>query len=548
MYLLLVCIFNETLTLTLSHNLKATLKELFPSLEAVEKYREVIIFTTGLLENPRPLVDHIYEMQIEEYLNDMRKDLQTPSLIHNKYIFTTLYTESTVALPGHPLHNRHINYYQHGATFAEEESCIKYTDTTPINTPSKLYEFNRLRKYIRCDIEHIEHALDIRDCAINIDHPAAKVTQNVLSICRTISKHYPLTDLCMNNVVCDHLTESDVFNLSENVQSLSVTDCKLPNKIISHLMEQMSHCKHICKLDLHNTTLGEGGLYLAQGIRSWGDNPLLEILNLDYCSLSSNVCAELLQSVSNCKNLVILGLRRNDVAGCFRIFLKDSHRGLPNLQVLGLDYEGWTKEDFRHCLRIAHKLPKLTDLDLSHNTLTGCLSSFLPDPDPHKGLQFLDSLSLQCTELDKVDFKHLSSIIQSNKLPKLRELDLSSNTLKGYLSMLLPDPHPGLPHLVMLSLRNTALNKKDIQHLTHLIQARKMPRISALYVNYNRLYKKEKESGELIEAFITYFQWRLELCENVKLSLSFDHNDLSQKFKKKWKGHCEGVNDIELLM
>ena len=52
---------------------RETLKELLPSLKAVQRYREVIIFSAGQMKNSRPLVQHVYEMWIEEYLNDMRK-------------------------------------------------------------------------------------------------------------------------------------------------------------------------------------------------------------------------------------------------------------------------------------------------------------------------------------------------------------------------------------------------------------------------------------------------------------------------------------------
>ena len=47
------------------------LKELFPSWEAVQRYKEVVIFVVGLMKDPRPLVQHVYEMQVEDYLNNI---------------------------------------------------------------------------------------------------------------------------------------------------------------------------------------------------------------------------------------------------------------------------------------------------------------------------------------------------------------------------------------------------------------------------------------------------------------------------------------------
>ena len=77
-------------------------------------------------------------------------------------------------------------------------------------------------------------------------------------------------------------------------------------------------------------------------------------------------------------------------------------------------------------------LPNLQILNLSGNTLTGCLSSFLPDS--HPGLPQLKKLDLGYTALKKEDLQQLLYITQHSKLPKLEELYLSGNTLTGYLS------------------------------------------------------------------------------------------------------------------
>ena len=92
-----------------------------------------------------------------------------------------------------------------------------------------------------------------------------------------------------------------------------------------------------------------------------------------------------------------------------------------------------------------NNITHLSELDLSRNTLTGCLSSFLPDHNP--GLPELEDLNLEITELNKDDLTYLFSAIQRNKVPNLQFLNLSSNTLTGCLSSFLPDPHPGLPEL-----------------------------------------------------------------------------------------------------
>ena len=87
-----------------------TLKELFPSWDAVMRYREVILFTVGLLPDPQPLVDHVYEMWIQKELERMKETAKYAPEVDID-LFRSLYTESTVELRGVWNHNQHINHY-----------------------------------------------------------------------------------------------------------------------------------------------------------------------------------------------------------------------------------------------------------------------------------------------------------------------------------------------------------------------------------------------------------------------------------------------------
>ena len=63
---------------------------------------------TGLMKDPRPLVQHVYEMLVEYYLNEMRAGgMVVPSIDRN--LFRWLQAESTVRLVDHPLLNKYIN-------------------------------------------------------------------------------------------------------------------------------------------------------------------------------------------------------------------------------------------------------------------------------------------------------------------------------------------------------------------------------------------------------------------------------------------------------
>ena len=102
----------------------------------MERYREVVLFAAGQMKDSRPLVQFVYEMQVEDYLNKMRAG-GFPSIDDD--LFKWLQAESSVRLVDHPLHNKYINYYHH-----EDDDP---TDTTPVY-PSRLYLFEFMRKDI----------------------------------------------------------------------------------------------------------------------------------------------------------------------------------------------------------------------------------------------------------------------------------------------------------------------------------------------------------------------------------------------------------------
>ena len=145
-------------------------------MKAVRRYREVIIFVAGLMKDPRPLVQHIYEMQVEDYLNQMRTsggdDL--PSI--DTDLSKSIRAECTDRLFDDPLHNKYINYYDH----SEDKRIRRPRDTTPVKTLSKLYVFRYLKEDIPCGIELAETP----ECAVTI---ASSDRVGCLSvICRTI--------------------------------------------------------------------------------------------------------------------------------------------------------------------------------------------------------------------------------------------------------------------------------------------------------------------------------------------------------------------------
>ena len=210
---------------------------------------------------------------------------------------------------------------------------------------------------------------------------------------------------------------------------------------------------------------------------------------------------------------------------------------LPSAQVITLCPTAFIEENLQYLSEISkNNLSQLKVLDLSGSILKGCFSTFLPDP--HPGLLQLEVLRLQFTALTKDNLMHLSNITQNKKLPKLQVLDLSHNTLTGFLSSFLPDPHPGLPQLEELHLSETSLNRDDLQHLTQLIFHEKLTGLHKLDLLLIQNRQVKKQLGELTKVCVSHHQRKLQLW--------LGGNDLSKAFRNKLKESCEGTN-VELL-
>ena len=367
-------------------------------------------------------------------------------------------------------------------------------------------------------------SLHVRDCGLPPGMMIHLLKQ--LTHCRQLTK----LDVSDTNLGAagHHLSESiNSWGVNSPLQVLQLHCCEMPQDDLLHVIKSLSACKHLTRLDLSNTTLGDGGHHLADCVASWGADPPLKDLWLDDCEMPQDASVEVVKSLSACKHLAYLGLSCNTLTGTLSGL--DPHPGLHSLEMLGLSDTALNKDDILHLSHLmkTNKLPRLKHLVLSDNILTGTLSGL----DPHPGLHSLDELHLDCTALNKDDILHLSHLMKTNKLPRLKVLVLSDNILTGTLSGL--DPHQGLHLLKELYLNCAALNKDDIRHLSHLMKMNKLPQLTELDLSMNNLCEMEDELVRLIEACVTHHQRRLWL--------SVLGNHLSKEFEEKWWKRCEGT-------
>ena len=188
------------------------------------------------MKDSRPLVQHVYEMQVEDYTY-IDADL-----------FRSLHDESAVRLFDHPLHNKYINYYDHHPNTGDP------TDTTPVYFPSRLYHFYKMRHEVVLE-NHRTPGEEIPPCAMFIERPDEAVMDSLLSICSHIFTHQPVTDLDMMYVTCNSLEAPRLIK----PRTMSLTRCKLPEDFMQILLGQLIEChcgETLQKLKLYGMNLG----------------------------------------------------------------------------------------------------------------------------------------------------------------------------------------------------------------------------------------------------------------------------------------------------
>ena len=198
------------------------------------------MFCCGLMEDPTPLVEHCYEMFIEIERNelgageiDIEGERQLEAQGKNPgdtSLFKSLYSESKVTLPGHPLHNKYINRYNQ----------LYYDDAAPVYTPSQYYKFANMKEDIV--LEHSGSEAEIPECMMDITDPDESVRKSLLTTCRTISEVQAVADLRMEEVRCEDLTAADAPRISGNVRSVCLIRCALPVSYLRSIVNQLLDC------------------------------------------------------------------------------------------------------------------------------------------------------------------------------------------------------------------------------------------------------------------------------------------------------------------
>ena len=150
--------------------------------------------------------------------------------------------------------------------------------------------------------------INLRDYSMSLDKS--------VEFCKFLSRCKHLTHIDMSN----NVLETNVHGLAQSIKSwgndpplqvLSLYNCSLPAAASLELVQSLSACRRLTLLNFGKNNLGEAGHQLAQSIRSWGDEPSLQKLYLYNCSLTAAASLDIVQSLSTCRYLTVLNLGEN---------------------------------------------------------------------------------------------------------------------------------------------------------------------------------------------------------------------------------------------
>ena len=215
--------------------------------------------------------------------------------------------------------------------------------------------------------------------------------------------------------------------------------------------------------------------------------------------LTQEVVQILKSSSQCCRQIARLKLSYNSLENCLATFPGSVFdTGFPNLEKLILKQTQLSKYDVQSVFQaIANSsFPKLRELNLSGNTLTDSARHLVRDAGT--GFLLLELLNLENTKLSKSNLSSLATLAKLRHLPKLRTLILNSNILTDDLSHLFGDPdHPGFTSLEELMINNIELSTGDINTLTSVVKAGKLPKLDYIFLAEDNIMQMEKEMDEL---------------------------------------------------
>ena len=349
---------------------------MFPSWFDIVRLEEVVVFTCGLVDDASPLVNYVYQSfcddqirttRMDQYLEREKSETHLKRLgkkMENTDLFRLLYSESAVQLPGSPLQNHYINWFDHDY----DDQNGKERNLSTVHIPSKHFEFRNLKEKLPDFKLPTRHPAENVECFMSISNPDSEVTEGLLSVCCEISQVQEITKLWLDNIKLQHSTDDMKLRISSYARSLTIINSKLPTNLTHQLLTQLSICKQITEIYIRDVVLGDLAHLIPKAVSSW-DSPLLEYLYLINCSIPEESCSEILKSLARCQHITHLGLDGNHIGASGKHLAEDINNwgDAPLLELLYLNNCSIPEESCSEILKSLATCQHITDLSLDGN-------------------------------------------------------------------------------------------------------------------------------------------------------------------------------------
>ena len=489
------------------------------------KNQEVIKYACALTGNQQSLLEFVYTLLTEYILKQI--NISNNMFDSEVSFLKSLMEEASDSSSIDPLHNQYMNYitqgdvkilvpsrlYVFGPAAHEHEKMDYVKENLPIS--QDMLQAECVMKLGSGDKENVEHATEV----LKILQHIKNTTGQQISIAHLDWKYISLS----NEVNIRQLAIS-TLKISQNLTSICMWTCKIPQSIYDHLVSQLQHCIKLKRLDLSECQSVDIGKAIA------ASQSLSDVYLYD-CVLSAEAYRYVANKLQKHKKMKQLHLNRTKGVP---VEMANAVAEMKLLQVFRAKECAINKAAVVPLLESLSNCHELQEIRLGKNRLTGCMTHLFPPGQSHPGLPLLKSLWINGTYLSKKDVVALSDTLMANKLPQLQHLDLSYNfeISDTLVDLLNGTNHPGFPLLIYLDILNVNLTGRDLLSIAQAVEQGRLPKLRRLNLGRNNLLEKEDQVRILVQSCIRSYV-KLEVIVHV-----FD-TKLSETFVTELKSLCE---------
>ena len=543
-------------------------EELFPYGKEVMKHQETVIFSCGVMDQPKQFIEVICDRMASEcrqfeypdsfFIEFYVRDIEF-NLLQRNDLLVAITKEITKTCNVHPLRNMCISYVtsHHDTVFVPSKFYVFHRG--PRNPRAVKYERDRsvlrngrdpaecwiitssldvfeaiceIRKMIQIRITHLlvdKGKEDFFQAYAGMDDKAMKRKRQLVEKVKTFRGESG--DLCSKSDTATEVAQWDErfqthwkehVRLSENAQVVIIMNSPL---LVKHVTPQLCNCNQLQVLGLTDTEVPEE---LGAALPMMKD---LKNLYLVKCIIEPILFKTIVEQLTACEKLRRLSFMKTlnipieigkTLARLTSLIYLNAHCCKMSRAVSEALLGGLT-----HC-------PMIEYLNLYDNILTGLLDKFLSDPIHHK----LRQLHVSDTGLSESDVRRVAMAARAGNLPNLVWLSTSKNTLTGSVGVLMGEAdHPGYTSLEELYMYSIGFNKEDMRCLSQAVTAGKLPRLRLLILRYNNLHKMTKEVEHFVRSCV-------ECYSQQRVVLMLGLNKFTDKFVDKLKSIVQGTRIV----